>query len=104
MSDWYLMKRIVVPAKPDVPEPGLVPQADDAVYQDEGVEYPPKTRESKIIVIFEILFTSILFHKTFAKCLEALLVSFGVTNVQPLISLLYKLFHKNDIDYILRFR
>ena len=80
MSDWYLMKRIVVPAEPDVPEPGLVPQADDTVHQDEGVEYPPK-KEITIISVFCIYFTSILFHKISAKCLEALLVSSGVTNV-----------------------
>ena len=36
-----LMERIAVPAEPDVPEPGLVPQADEAIDQDEAVEDPP---------------------------------------------------------------
>ena len=44
MSDWYLMKRIVVPAEPYVPEPGLVPQTVHAIPQDAGVEHPPKIR------------------------------------------------------------
>ena len=43
-GEHYLMERIVVPAEPDVPEPGLAPQADDAIHQDEGVEYPPRNK------------------------------------------------------------
>jgi len=43
------MERIVVPAEPDVPEPGLAPQADDAIHQDEGVEYPPPSCFTKLL-------------------------------------------------------
>ena len=42
------MERIVVPAEPDVPEPGLAPQADDAIHQDESVEYPPKNKSKNM--------------------------------------------------------
>ena len=35
---------IVVPTVPNVPQPGLVPQADDPVHQDAGVEHPPDRR------------------------------------------------------------
>ena len=43
------MIRIVVPAEPDVPQPGLVPQADHAVDQDAGVEHPPGRKVCKCV-------------------------------------------------------
>ena len=34
---------VVVPAVPDVPEPGLVPQTEEAIHQDASVEHPSET-------------------------------------------------------------
>ena len=35
------MVGVVVPAVPNVPEPGLCPKTGEAVYEDQCVEQPP---------------------------------------------------------------
>ena len=80
---------MVVPAEPDVPQPGFVPQAVDAIAQDAGVEDPPEQSRCESVFITDYFTTSSLSHKTSARCLEALLASSGGTSAAPGIALDY---------------
>ena len=85
----YLVIWIIIPTVTNVPEPVLVPEADEPVHQYAGVEHPPGQKNVSRYEYFVTMVTSIRFHRIFQELLEAETAFSGGTSVIPELIKIY---------------